>query len=124
MQTEPNKVINKLTKNNKIKNIKTTPNLENKKFSQNLKHNTQQKPFREKIDLSLKKGKIAQRWTKYNPINQLLNISNKKNFETINTNYNLYKPDINSYIVNKNLQKNIVKPKTSHSHLKKKRNTK
>ena len=120
MQTEPNKVINKLTKNNKIKNIKTTPNLENKKFSQNLKHNTQQKPFREKIDLSLKKGKIAQRWTKYNPINQLLNISNKKNFETINTNYNLYKPDINSYIVNKNLQKNIVKPKTSHSHLKKK----
>ena len=121
MQTEPNKAINKLTKNNKIKNIKTTPNLENKKFSQNLKHNnTQQKPFREKIDLSLKKGKIGQRWTKYNPINQVLNISNKKNFETINTNFNLYKPDINSHNINKNLQKNITKPKTSHNHIKKK----
>ena len=124
IQTEPNKVINKLTKNNKIKNIKTTPNLENKKFNNNIKNNTQQKPFRENIDLSFKKGKgkISQKLVKYNnPINQVLNISNKKEFETINNlvpNYRTNKPDLNIFTGNRGIQKKIVKPKNSHSHYK------
>ena len=113
IQTEPNKVINKLIRNNRKKNIKTTPNIENKKFVNNIKNNTQQKPFRENIDLSLKKGK--------GKINQVLNISNKKEFETINNlvpNYRANKPDLNSFTGNKGIQKKASKPKNSHSHFK------
>ena len=121
IQTEPNKIINKLNKNNKIKNEKINLNNENKKFKHNIKQNTQKKPL--KIESPIKRAKIRQRLTKYNPINQVINTSNKKQFQTINNiviNFKIYKSDLNSFITtNKNIHKNIIKQKTSYSHPKK-----
>ena len=121
IQTEPNKIINKLIKNSKIKNEKINLNNENKKNNYNSKQNTQKKPF--SIESPIKRAKIRQKLTKYNPINQVINTSNKKQFQTINNiviNFKIYKSDLNSFITtNKSIHKNIVKQKTSYSHRKK-----
>ena len=126
IQTEPNlkngfiSVINKINKNSKSKlNSKINMNINNCKRNKNFKYsvNTLRKKqmynYYKKDNLSFlpKVGINGEKPLKYN-INQTIDNSHKKQFETINnfiSNFKMYNPDLVISSINKSNQKNISK---------------
>ena len=111
IQTDPNikynfKLINKLTKNSKLKNQRNIKN------SSKNGGNTNKKNQKEYNNSPLKRGKIRKKLIKYNQMNQLIN-SSKKKFETIHTIVDL--SSISN--INKTSEKNISFNKHKNSKI-------